>query len=68
MLVEKATVWQLSVLGGIVIADEILEENSFWMEFWRRNLFWMEFWMTEPREFVMLTEWFRDWRKWLETP
>jgi hypothetical protein len=33
------------------------------------NSLWMEFWRTEPREFVMiLDEWFRDWRKWLEPP
>jgi len=69
LLVGEAHAWLLSLLGGTLIGDEILEENSFWMEFWRRNSFWMEFWRTEPREFVMmLAEWFRDWRKWIETP
>jgi len=48
------------------------------MEFWKKahfewnsggNSLWMEFWRIELREFVMmLAEWFRDWRKWLERP
>jgi hypothetical protein len=34
--VGEASPWQLSLLGGTLIVDEILEENSIWMEFWRK--------------------------------
>ena len=32
----EAPAWQLSILGGTLIVDGILEVNSFWMEFWRK--------------------------------
>jgi hypothetical protein len=34
--VGEAPAWQLSLLGGTLIEDGILEVNSFWMEFWRK--------------------------------
>jgi len=34
--VGEAPAWQLNLLGGTLIVDGILEENSFWMEFWRK--------------------------------
>jgi hypothetical protein len=44
--------------------DGILEENSFWMEFWRKLIV-----DGILEDFVMmLAEWFRGWRKWLEPP